>query len=97
MCSGGLVVNGDLGSQLITNVHELSTSLQHCSSCVEKKRSIDSMYSISTSDVFTGVLEILGEKGLMEKRTDIDTMVSYYEGGYEKRYPDILKKLSSCC
>ena len=64
MCSDGLVVNNDLESQLITNVHELTTSLKHCSSYVEKKRSIDNMYSIGTSSVFSGVLEILGEKGI---------------------------------
>ena len=62
MCSDGIVVNGNLGSQRITNVHELSASLKHCSSCMKKKRSIDTMYSLSTSDVFPGVLEILGEK-----------------------------------
>ena len=73
MCSGGLVVNGNLGSQLITSVHELSASLKHCRSCVEKERSIDNMCSLRTYDVFSQVLEILGEKGLMEKRNDIDS------------------------
>ena len=91
MCSDGLVVDSSLGSQLITHVHELSTSLKHCTSCVEKKRSIDSMYSLRTSDVFSGILEIMGEKELMDKRNDIDSVVSYYEGPHEKRYSDILK------
>ena len=91
MCSDSLEVTCNLGSQLITNVHELSTSLKHCSSCVEKKRSIDNMYSLRMSDVFSEVLEILGEKGLMEKRNDIDSVVSYYEGRHEQRYTDILK------
>ena len=70
MRSGGLVVNNELESQLVTNFHELTTSLKHCSSYVEKKRSIENMHSISPSSVFSGVLEILGEKGLMEKRVD---------------------------
>ena len=64
MCSDGLVVNGDVGSQLITNVHDLSTSLKHFSSYVEKKQSINNMYSVSTCQVFSGVLEILSERGL---------------------------------
>ena len=38
ICSDGLTVNGNLESQLITNIHELSTRLRHCSSCVERKR-----------------------------------------------------------
>ena len=62
MCSDGLVVNNDLESQLTTNSHELTTSLKHCSSYVEKKRSIDNTYSINTSSVFSGVLEILEDK-----------------------------------
>ena len=64
MCSDGLIVNGNLESQLITNIHELSTSLKHCSAHVEKKRSIDSIYSVSTSDVFSGVFGNSGRKGI---------------------------------
>ena len=62
ICSDGLVVNNEFESQLVTHVHELTTSLKHCSSYVEKKRSTNNMYSIDTSDVFSGVLEILGER-----------------------------------
>ena len=49
------------------------------------------MYSVSTSDVFSGVLENLGEKGLMEKRTDIETMQVHFAGEHEKRYSNTLK------
>ena len=67
MCSDGLIVNGNLHSQLLTNINGVSTSLKYCSAQVEKTRPIDTLYSSSTSDVFSGVLQILGETGLMEK------------------------------
>ena len=88
-CSDYLIVNGNLNSQLLTNVNEVSTSLKHCSAQVEKGRSIDSLYSMSTSDVC--VLEILGEKEFMEKRIIFDSMQSYYAGCSEKRHSEILK------
>ena len=91
MCSDSLVVHNELESQLVTNVHELTTSLKHCSSYEEKKRSTNSMYSIGTSSVFSGVLEILGEKGLMQKRVDEDSTLANYEGRSEERYSEILK------
>ena len=43
MCSDGLIVNGNLESQLITKIYEVSTSLKPCNAQVETKRSIDSM------------------------------------------------------
>ena len=49
------------------------------------------MYSLCASDVFSGVFEILVEKGLMEKRMDSDSVLAYYEGRSEQRYSDLLK------
>ena len=98
MCSDGLIVNGSLESQLITNIHELSTSLKYCGAQVEKKRSIDSMYLVTTFDVFSGVLEILGEKGLMEKWTTFESMRSYCAGKSEKKlFRNPESQLSACC
>ena len=76
---------------MVTNVHELSTSLKHCSSYVEKKQSINNMYSVSTCQVLSGVLEIPGERGLMEKRMDEDSVLAYYEGRSDQHYSDLLK------
>ena len=51
MCNDGLIVNNSLSSQLVTNINEVVTSLKHCSNHIEKKQSIESLYSLNTTDV----------------------------------------------
>ena len=94
MCSDGLIVHGNFNSQLLTNTNEGSTSWKHCRANLEEKRSIASQYSLSTTDVFSGVLEILGEVGLMQKRITFDSMQSSFLENSDKRNSEILK--TSC-
>ena len=62
ICSDGLIVNNSLSTQVVTNVNQIVTSLKHCSKHIEKKQSIESLYSLSTTDVFVGVLDLLKDK-----------------------------------